>query len=83
MEMSEKRIIQFKEKKKWYKKGYDDREAKIVRCKDCKHRPYKPDNYKNGFDLEFPDYVCPCQCSDGFYSWYPKDDWFCASGERG
>ena len=55
----------------------------IVRCKDCKHRPTKPDGYENGFDLEFPDGKCPCQCDDGWYSWYPPDDWFCADGERG
>lgn len=54
----------------------------LVRCKDCKHRPIKPDDYENGFDLEFPDGKCPCQCDDGWYSWYPKDDWFCADGER-
>ena len=55
----------------------------VVRCKDCKHRPIKPDSYENGYDLEFPDWKCPCQCEDdGWYSWYPKDDWFCADGER-
>ena len=36
----------------------------------------------DGFDIEFTDYVCPCQCDDGFYNWMPKDDWFCANGER-
>lgn len=54
----------------------------VVRCKDCKHRPIKPNDYENGFDLEFPDGKCPCQCDDGWYSWYPPDDWFCADGER-
>ena len=54
----------------------------VVRCKDCKHRPIKPNDYENGFDLEFPDGKCPCQCDDGWYSWYPPDDWFCAEGER-
>ena len=54
----------------------------IVRCKDCKHRPVKPNDYENGFDLEFPDGKCPCQCDDGWYSWYPADNWFCADGER-
>lgn len=54
-----------------------------VRCKDCKHRPTKPEEYYGGFDLAFPDEVCPCYCDgDPFYSWYPKDDWFCADGER-
>ena len=54
----------------------------LVRCKDCKHRPIKPEDYLNGFDLEFPDGQCPAQCSDGWYSWYPSDDWFCGNGEH-
>ena len=58
----------------------------IVRCKDCKHRPKEPDweTYESGFDIEFPEgSKCPCQCSgDQYYSWYPKDDWYCANGER-
>lgn len=57
----------------------------LVRCKDCKHRPKKPDweTYEDGGDIEFPDGKCPCQCSsDRYYSWYPDDDWFCADGER-
>ena len=54
-----------------------------VRGKDCKHRPTKPEKYNDGFDLAFPDEVCPCYCDDDpFYSWYPKDDWFCPKGER-
>lgn len=54
-----------------------------VRCKDCKHRPTKLEKYNDGFDLAFPDEVCPCYCDgDPFYSWYPKDDWFCPKGER-
>ena len=58
-------------------------QPEIVRCKDCKHRPTQTEPYKTvGFSLEFPDYKCPCQCSDGYYSWYPEDDWFCANGER-
>ena len=53
----------------------------IVRCKDCIHRP-TGDQYKH--NLEFPDsdYKCPCQCEDFWYSWMPKDDWYCANGER-
>lgn len=65
-----------------YRKGYAQRDADIIRCKDCKHRPVKPDDYENGFDLEFPDGKCPCQCDDDWYSWYPADNWFCADGER-
>lgn len=54
----------------------------VVRCKDCKHRPTRPEEYDDGFDLAFPDEVCPCYCDDDpFYSWYPKDDWFCPNGE--
>lgn len=58
--------------------------AELIRCKECKHRPSpkKPANYKTGFDLYFPDEECPCQCDDGYYSWYPEDNWFCANGER-
>lgn len=63
-----------------------DRYRELVRCKDCKHRPKKPDweTFESGFDIEFPeDTKCPCYCSqDGWYSWYPEDDWFCAEGER-
>ena len=60
--------------------------GELVRCKDCKHRPKEPNykTYESGFDIEFPEgSKCPCRCSgDGFYSWYPEDDWFCADGER-
>ena len=70
-----------KEQVEKLKKPFNDM-VQVVRCKDCKHRPIKPNDYENGFDLEFPDGKCPCQCDDGWYSWYPKDDWFCADGER-
>lgn len=51
--------------------------VQIVRCKDCIHRPTWEHN-----SIEFPDDKCPCQCEDCFYSWFPKDDWYCANGER-
>jgi hypothetical protein len=59
----------------------------IVRCKDCKHRPKllvtDIEDMESGFDLQFPDYKCHCRNDgDGWYSWYPPDDWFCADGER-
>lgn len=54
----------------------------VVRCKDCKHRPTKPNECISGFDLAFADEVCPCHCDDPYYSWYPPDDWYCANGER-
>jgi hypothetical protein len=51
--------------------------VKVVRCKDCKHRPQKyPSGFVDG------DCRCPCICDDYFYSWYPDDNWFCPEGER-
>ena len=56
----------------------------VVRCKDCKYRPTQTEPPKTyGFSIEFPKGSrCPCECDDGFYSWYPNDNWFCADGER-
>ena len=51
----------------------------VVRCKDCRHRP-SGDGANH--HIEFPDDVCPCQCDDYWYSWMPKDDWYCANAER-
>ena len=51
----------------------------VVKCKDCKH---KPSGTGVNHDVEFPDDICPCQCEDFWYSWIPKDDFFCAFGER-
>lgn len=56
--------------------------VEVIRCKDCKHRPVDTVGNGDGFDIEFPDYVCPCQVEDPYYSWVPKDDWFCPDGER-
>ena len=55
--------------------------VELVRCRDCIH---KPTGSGVNHDIEFPegDYKCPCQCSDYWYSWMPKDDWFCGNGER-
>ena len=56
----------------------------VVRCRECKHRPT---DYRDvsgdctGLDIEFPDDRCPCKCEDGWYNWYPADDWFCGNGE--
>ena len=52
--------------------------VKVVRCKDCKHRPIG----SNRDDLEFPDDKCPCECEDYWYSWKPEDEWYCGNGER-
>ena len=57
----------------------------VVHCRDCKHRPTDNrgrDDDSTGFAIEFPDSRCPCQCEDGWYNWYPNDDWFCADGKR-
>ena len=57
--------------------------SELIRCKDCKHRPTVNEEYENGFDIEFPNFMkCPCQCEDGWYNWMPKDDWYCANAER-
>ena len=56
--------------------------APLVRCKDCIHRPTDTGGHGDGFDIEFPDNICPCQVEDPYYSWVPKDDWFCPDGER-
>ena len=56
-----------------YQKGYDDRDAEIVRCKDCKywlpmnrfHQDYHPGRGE-----------CELNC------WVRDSDWFCADGER-
>lgn len=60
-------------------------QSKVVRCKDCKHRPTATEADKNiytGFSVEFPDGICPCQCEDGWYNWYPEDDFYCGKAER-
>lgn len=62
-------------------------QPEIIRCKDCKHKPYPSDNYNYdngdcGFEIIFPDYRCPCQCDDGYYNRIPDDDWFCGNAER-
>lgn len=66
--------------------SYDEADAvEVVRCKYCIHKPRLSgdlETYVDGFDIIFPDDICPCHCEDGYYSWMPKDDWFCANGER-
>ena len=60
-------------------------QPELIRCKDCKHRPTATradEGIYWGFSIEFPDERCPCQCEDGWYNHYPKDDFYCANAER-
>lgn len=60
-------------------------EPEIVRCKDCKYRPISRNGFTQGFNIDFPNEYenpCPCKCDDGWYSWMPDNDWFCAEGKR-
>lgn len=60
----------------------------LVRCEECKHKPikYDPEGDDFGFNLVSPngyDNLCPClNTDDGFYSYMPEDNFFCAFGER-
>lgn len=59
----------------------------IVTCGECKHRPIKDDSdgADYGFNIVEPtdrDDVCPYIVEDGWYSWMPEDNFFCAFGER-
>ena len=55
-------------------------QPEIIRCKDCKHRPVDGEDTQ-GFGVEFPDEICPCQCEDGWYNWRPNNEWYCANAE--
>lgn len=67
--------------KVWFRtpNGNEVEFVKVVRCKDCKHKPTRTGV---NHDIEFPDDVCPCQCEDYWYSWMPQDDFFCKFGRR-
>lgn len=55
----------------------------LIQCKDCKHRPKRMgDDDQEGYNLIFPDRMCPCQCDDPWFNWMPKDYWYCAYAER-
>ena len=60
-------------------------QPEIIHCRDCKHRPKATradEKVFYGFSVEFPDEKCPCQCGDGWYNWYPEDDFYCGYAER-
>ena len=67
-----------------YLLGYEEAKNEIVHCKDCKHRPRRSnvDDEHEGFNLEFPDWRCPCRCDDEYYNWMPDDNWHCGNAER-
>lgn len=58
--------------------------VEVVRCKDCKHRPYSTEPGKTyGLTIEAPNDMCPCYNEDdGWYSWVPDNEFFCSYGER-
>lgn len=67
---------------------------KLVRCKDCKHRPYLAKRKKDSKLVIFrplkenpkyegeEDMTCPFLCDDRCYDRMPPDDFFCAYGKR-
>lgn len=59
--------------------------VEVVRCKDCKHRPVVDEGgtpHAPVIDGAYRDETCPGLCLDSYYNWMPKDDWFCALGEK-
>lgn len=63
--------------------------VEVVRCKDCIYYPSGDGNGENqGFSLKWPhdDWPernpCPCKCDDGWYSYKPKPEFYCANGKK-
>jgi hypothetical protein len=54
----------------------------VVRCKDCKHRPYPNPNGSFGPSYVSDDEVCPYVCGDPYYNDVPADNSYCDRGER-
>ena len=54
-------------------------QPEIIHCQECKH---KPSGDEVNHDITFPDWRCPCQCEDYWYSWIPNDNWYCGNAER-
>lgn len=59
---------------KGYDTGYEKRDDKIVRCKDCKYRSKEMYDYYGNPNNKV--YVCQ------IHDLAKKPDWFCADGER-
>lgn len=62
-------------------KALPSAEQEVIRCKDCKHRPFDGED-SQGFGVEFPGEMCPCQCGDGWYNWRPDNEWYCGNARR-
>jgi hypothetical protein len=65
------------------KHGKEVEFTKVIRCKDCKHRPYK-DERGHIVPPEEDEECSPCPCvddGDWYYNYIPEDDWYCANGE--
>lgn len=58
-------------------KGANQQLHELIRCRECKHRPYR-----DGDGMIDGDYVCPYLCDDPYYAAMPEDDWFCHRAER-
>ena len=54
-----------------YQKGYADRDAEIVRCKDC---VFKGNPFRCRFDRDLEEH--------GAHRTEADDDWFCADGRK-
>lgn len=73
--------------------AHAEKVQELIRCKDCKHRPYMAKRKHDGrLDIyrplaENPEYegqedmTCPFLCYDSYYDRMPDDDFFCAYGE--
>lgn len=57
--------------------------VQVVRCVDCKHRPYQNPNAPFGPSYMSDDEVCPYVCEDPYYTDIPADNSYCDRGERG
>ena len=67
--------------------------VKLIRCKDCKHRPHKTkDGYTRSPRVQVgvyawgePEYdddlTCPYVCEDTWYSCIPNDEQYCDRAE--
>ena len=56
----------------------------VVRCKECIHRPIIEFDKIKAPKIEdiYDDLTCPFLCDDTYYNRMPKDDFFCAYGDK-